>query len=935
MATEIGTAYVAIVPSLKNANKIIEQQIQGGSIGKQIGQAIGSGVSDNAGSGLKKAGALASGTFGKIAKAGVGAFTGIGTVLAGLAAKGGMTRALNLEQAQQMFKGMKLDWADYKDTVNAAVDGTAFSLDQAALVAANLAASGVAAGDDMRRALDACTGTAATFGRDLGDIGSIFQKVAAQGKISGETVQQFADRGVNVTAILSEALGKSSDEIKEMVSRGKIDFKTFSDAMYDVFGDSASAANETFTGSMANMRSAISRIGEKFMTPIKDNAVPVFNSVRLALNQVNKALQPVADRFSQLADVAGGKIVAAFDGFTKRMEDGASVLEAVKGGLEDVFGADIVAKAEGLVAAVGGLAALGPVLKLAGEGVGIAAKGFDAFNGVAGPVVATLSEISGKAAGFAKTFAGAGASAAREFGVAMARGFTPRAIMDRLDALPELASTVFGRMRWNIEGRIGEITSVVSERFGGIGEAINNRLGGVPGRIGEFASSITGRLGVAAEMGVNAFKRKFNIGSHAEGEGSKLSAAFGKIKGAAGNMGGVLVKAAGGLTAVAGGLLAAGFAAVASGVDLEAAANQFMEKIGLITQNLPVMAEQFAALLPSLVSQLTAAMPALVEAFSTALSTIVQALPAILPQLSTGLAQMVVSLVPVLVDMAPMLLDAGMQLFTAIVQSLTIILPVLIAQLPAMVENVCNVLIENLPTLLEAGLTLFMALVNAFITMLPRLIEKLPDLIIRVGSKLASFAPQLLAAAGNLFQNIVKAVPKILGALLSALGSLLSQLPGKVASFAGKMATAAGDMLRGMVNGIADAGKWVIDKIKSVCSDALGAVKSFFGIASPSKVMRKMFRFVGDGMVLGLGDKADAITGAMKGAVSGALDVAKNFSPDLNFAAAGSAKVDLGRGIDPYGGKGGAQGPSQTFNIYSDDPEQVAALVAARQRRGW
>lgn len=935
MATEIGTAYVAIVPSLKNANKIIEQQIQGGSIGKQIGQAIGSGVSDNAGSGLKKAGALASGTFGKIAKAGVGAFTGIGTVLAGLAAKGGMTRALNLEQAQQMFKGMKLDWADYKDTVNAAVDGTAFSLDQAALVAANLAASGVAAGDDMRRALDACTGTAATFGRDLGDIGSIFQKVAAQGKISGETVQQFADRGVNVTAILSEALGKSSDEIKEMVSKGKIDFKTFSDAMYDAFGDSAAAANETFTGSMANMRSAISRIGEKFMTPIKDNAVPVFNSVRLALNQVNKALQPVADRFSQLADVAGGKIVAAFDGFTKRMEDGASVLEAVKGGLEDVLGADIVAKVEGLVAAVGGLAALGPVLKLAGEGVGIAAKGFDAFNGVAGPVASALGDGASKALDFAKNLGGAGLDAVKVFGKSLSHGFIPQSAFDDLYGFVNDVRQGLSGAGGVIADAFGNARGAVAERLSGVGEVVNSALGGIPGRIGGALGNIRGVIGESVGNAVTEFKNKFNIGSHAEGEGSKLSAAFGKIKGAAGNMGGVLVKAAGGLTAVAGGLLAAGFAAVASGVDLEAAANQFMEKIGLITQNLPVMAEQFAALLPSLVSQLTAAMPALVEAFSTALSTIVQALPAILPQLSTGLAQIVVSLVHVLVEMAPMLLDAGMQLFAAIVQSLTIILPVLIAQLPVMVENVCSVLIENLPTLLEAGLVLFMALVNAFITMLPRLIEKLPDLIIRVGSKLASFAPQLLAAAGNLFQNIVKAVPKILGALLSALGSLLSQLPGKVASFAGKMATAAGDMLRGMVNGIADAGKWVIDKIRSVCSDALGAVKSFFGIASPSKVMRKMFRFVGDGMVLGLGDKADAITGAMKGAVSGALDVAKNFSPDLNFAAEGSAKVDLGRGIDPEGGKGGASGPSQTFNIYSDDPEQVAALVAARQRRGW
>lgn len=913
MATEIGTAYVAIVPSLKNANKIIEQQIQGSSIGKQIGNAIGSGVSDNAGSGLKKAGALASGTFGKIAKAGVGALAGIGTVLAGLAAKGGMTRALNLERAQQMFKGMKLDWADYKDTVNAAVDGTAFSLDQAALVAANLAASGVAAGDDMRRALDACTGTAATFGRDLGDIGGIFQKVAAQGKISGETVQQFADRGVNVTAILSEALGKSSDEIKDMVSNGKIDFKTFSDAMYDAFGDSASAANETFSGSMANMRSAISRIGEKFMTPIKDNAVPVFNSVRLALNQVNKALDPVAEKFSQLADVAGGKIVAAFDGFTKRMEDGASVIEAVKGGLGDVFGADIIAKAEGLVAAVGGLAALGPVLKLAGEGVGIAAKGFDAFNGVVGPVVATLGNGASKALDFARNLGGAGLDAVKVFGKSLSHGFIPQSAFD------------------DLYGFVDDVRQGLS----GAGEVVNDALGGIPGRIGGALGNIRGVVGESVGNAVTEFKSKFNIGSHAEGEGSKLSAAFGKIKGAAGNMGGVLAKAAGGLTAVAGGLLAAGFAAVASGVDLEAAANQFMEKIGLITQNLPAMAEQFAALLPSLVSQLTAAMPVLVGAFTTALSTIVQALPAILPQLSTGLAQMVVSLVPVLVEAAPMLLDAGMQLFTAIVNSLHIILPVLIAQLPVMVENVCNVLIENLPTLLEAGLTLFMALVNAFITMLPRLIEKLPDLIIRVGSKLASFAPQLLTAAGNLFQNIVKAVPKILSSLLSALGSLLSQLPGKIVSFAGRMGSAAKDMMRGMVNGIADAGKWVIDKIKSVCDDALGAVKSFFGIASPSKVMRKMFRFVGDGMVLGLGDRADAITGAMKGAVSGALDVAKNFSPDLNFAAAGSAKVDLGRGIDYDGGKGGAPGPSQTFNIYSDDPEQVAAIVAARQRRGW
>ena len=935
MATELGTAYVAVVPSLKGASAAIKQQLDGGSIGAQIGSALGGSVQSSAGDGLKKAGAFASKTFGTVAKAGVGMVTGIGGTLAALAAKGGMTRALNLEQAQQMFKGMKLDWADYKDTVSAAVDGTAFSLDQAALVAANLAASGVGAGEDMQRALDACTGTAATFGRDLGDIGGIFQKVAAQGKITGETVQQFADRGVNVTAILSEALGKTSDEIKDMTSKGKIDFKTFSDAMYDAFGESAAAANETFTGSMGNMMAALFRIGEKFMTPIKDNAVPVFNSVMQALNQVNKALDPLSEKFSAFAEVAGGKVVAAFDGFASRMEEGASLLDAVRGGLEDAFGADIVSRVEGIVAAVGGLAALGPVLKLAGEGVSVASKGFQSFQGVAGPVAAALSNGATQALGFAKNLGGAATSAVGIFGRSVSHGLIPQGAFDALYAIPNNIRYGLAGARGAVGEALGGVREAVAERLGGLGETVNNALGGIPGRIGGALGNIRGVLTESVGNAVTEFKNKFNIGTHAEGEGGRLSAVFGKIKGAAGGLSGTLVKAAGGLTAVAGGLLTAGFAAVASGVDLEAASQQFMEKINAVVTNLPLMAQQFAVMLPGIIGQLVQALPSLVNAFIQAFTSITDSLPTIIQALSEGLTTMIPMLVPVIVQCAPMLLDAGLQLFKAIVQSLSEILPVLVAILPTLVDNVANVLIENLPTLLEAGLTLFMALVTAFIDMLPRLIEKLPDLILRVGSKLASFGPRLLEVAKTLFMKICEAVPKILTSLLSALGNLLSQLPGKITSFAGRMATAAKDMIKGMVQGIGDAAKWVIDKIGSLCSDALGAVKSFFGIASPSKLMRKMFGFVGEGMILGLDDKADGLKRAMMSSVEGATDVCKAFQPELNVGVgytAGKLPAAFEADFQP---KPAGDAPSQTFNIYANDPEQVAAMVAVRQRQNW
>lgn len=262
-----------------------------------------SGLKDTAKSvGSQVAGFFAS-SFGSVGKS---ISTAIGTVTAGvttLAATGGMSRALNIEKAQAMFKGMKLEWGDFYQTIQDSVDGTAFGFDTAATAAAQLAASGVAAGSDMEKALNGCVGTAATFSQDLGDLSSIWAKVAANGKLSGEQVAQFTDRGINAISVLSTYLGKSSDEVSKMVTASKIDFQTFSDAMYASFGDSAKAANESFTGSMANMKAALSKIGQDWMTPLKDSAIPVFNSIRGVLNSCRAAIKPLSTAFGEFLGV--------------------------------------------------------------------------------------------------------------------------------------------------------------------------------------------------------------------------------------------------------------------------------------------------------------------------------------------------------------------------------------------------------------------------------------------------------------------------------------------------------------------------------------------------------------------------------------------------------------------------------------------------------
>lgn len=279
-------------------------------------QTVASRVKSAIGDGIAKTAEIVTGTIGTIG-------AGIGT----LAATGGITRALNMEKAQTMFKGLKLDWNDFSQTINDAVDGTAFSMDAAALVAANLAASGVSAGRDMEKALNGATGVAATFGADLGDIGSIFQKVAAQGKLTGETLAQMSDRGINGLSVLSEYLGKSQADVREMVTSGKIDFETFSDAMYSAFGDSAKGANDTFAGVTANIRANIAKIGEIFATPALKGLQQVFAALLPCIKSVRVALQPLADTFAAWIE---GVVPKAVDVLTKLND---KIKELGEGGL--------------------------------------------------------------------------------------------------------------------------------------------------------------------------------------------------------------------------------------------------------------------------------------------------------------------------------------------------------------------------------------------------------------------------------------------------------------------------------------------------------------------------------------------------------------------------------------------------------------------------
>ena len=281
----------------------------------------------------------------RLTNAGIDMVTNIGSGLGKVVNQmktGGFQRAENLEQAKFLLEGLGADVPMVMDKVDKAVTGTSYGLDEAAKAAASFYASGITGGTEMESSLRAVAGVAAMTGSDYASIADIFTTVAGQGRLMTMQLREMEGRGLNAAAILAKSMGKSEAEIRDMVSKGEIDFETFSNAMDQAFGEHAQEANKTFSGSLANMKTALSRFGEAFISPAMQAAIPVFNATREVITDILSVLKKDGGVVDQWSDsiVRAGNRVAGFIQAAKNLgciRDIGATLEHVYGALESIF----------------------------------------------------------------------------------------------------------------------------------------------------------------------------------------------------------------------------------------------------------------------------------------------------------------------------------------------------------------------------------------------------------------------------------------------------------------------------------------------------------------------------------------------------------------------------------------------------------------------
>ena len=259
--------------------------------------------------------------------------------------QGGWNRALNLDKAENMIKNLGYAWEStgnemakvwdinnkkWKESTNiykyvdAAVSGTAYSLDEAAVATGNLLPTLSKLGDvgpQVTDTLRAIMGVASTYSKDFNQISTYFQKVATKGSLGKDVASYMTQVGIEVYDTMQQYLGLTTEQLDTALEKGLISFEMFRDAYLDKFGDSLDKANDTYEGAVANMGSAFSRIGAKFSMPLLDYLIDGANAVRIFANQVNKDISTSTDLIVKDLGKIGYEFLETFVVF-KEGEDG-------------------------------------------------------------------------------------------------------------------------------------------------------------------------------------------------------------------------------------------------------------------------------------------------------------------------------------------------------------------------------------------------------------------------------------------------------------------------------------------------------------------------------------------------------------------------------------------------------------------------------------
>lgn len=318
------------------------------------------------------------------------------------------------------------------------------------------------------------------------------------------------------------------------------------------------------------------------------------------------------------------------------------------------------------------------------------------------------------------------------------------------------------------------------------------------------------------------------------------------------------------------------------------------------------------------------------------MSTLVQTVAQYAPQLGQGImdglsqidftqvgqtaSDLILTLVDGIVQNLPMLASAALEIAMALGQGLIENGPQILERLGRLLTQLADFIVQNVPGILDAAVQLFGMLVQGIAQNAPTIIAALVSLLGQLIAQVTSWAAQMLgqavSAGAQFLGGLMGGLAALPGNIASSLSGAISTVVGWVTQFASNATSAASqfgsklrsgleaipgtlgnigsNIVQGLVNGVTGAAGRLVDAVKGAVGGAIQGAKNLLGIKSPSRVFRKIGQYVMQGAALGVDDDAGLLLRSTDDAMRGMISTAQGIehAPDVGGVAATASVVE-------------------------------------------
>ena len=275
-------------------------------------------------------------------------------------------------------------------------------------------------------------------------------------------------------------------------------------------------------------------------------------------------------------------------------------------------------------------------------------------------------------------------------------------------------------------------------------------------------------------------------------------------------------------------------------------------------------------------------------------------LPKLIKSAISAVTQTVIAIAQTLSDPASLnsMVESALNLVLALVQGLVDAIPQLINAVPKLVAAIGATILTELPNIIAAAVEIVFALIHGLMEALPELMAYAPNLIIAITNGLLNNLGTLISGGVSLVlaltKGMIQAIPDMVAMIPRIIASIVDTFRSYNWSSIGK------NIVAGMKQGVANAWKNFREWFKNLFGDLTNIAKKILGIASPSKVFKKIGKFTTEGLAIGIEQGGKDAFSAIKDVSQGVID---------NYGAS----VSAGFGVSV--GTSASKGISLTLNI--------------------